>query len=282
VKSNFISLIAIGFNLQQPQQQLLPLVDESQAFQQSLFHCHKFGDERDNALSTLNFLQACWGIGKGHYSQSQAFPPVNYTPQNPFYRFKAVGYAFMYTDSNEDGHVVVNFKKPQDKLQAEETSIITNLQNLLGRPNIIIRFSGTKAIGDSSTMAVIYAEDRNTLRRVTATDMAAALCQPQFKERLESLGVTVVTAKVKPSPEQLKQYLENPPDGKIFCKYSNLVDIFTTNLRTILLGIDSRVWQQAQEDNPDPSCMIPTPLVGVEALRSRLDWQEVMCRALEG
>jgi hypothetical protein len=43
-----------------------------------------------------------------------------------------------------------------------------------------------------------------------------------------------------------------------------------------ILGIDPRVWQQAQEDNPDVNTMIPTSLVGVEALKSRLDWQEVI------
>jgi nuclear pore complex protein Nup54 len=190
----------------------VPQIEDAQAFQQSIFQCHKFGDERDATLASLNFLQACWGAGKGFYSQT--FPPVAYTPSNPFYRFKAVGYAFMYTDSNEDGQVVVNFKKPQDKLQAEETQIVSTMQNLLARPNIIIKLTGTKAISENSTMAILYAEDRNTLRRVTATDMAAALCQPQFKAQLETLGVTAVNAKVKPSPEQLKRYLDNPPDGR--------------------------------------------------------------------
>jgi hypothetical protein len=87
---------------------------------------------------------------------------------------------------------------------------------MLGRPNIVIRFSGTKAISEESTVVIIFAEDRNTLRRVPATDLSSALCsQPHLKAQLESLGVTNINAKVKPSPEQIKRYLENPPDGKM-------------------------------------------------------------------
>lgn len=45
------------------------------------------------------------------------------------------------------------------------------------------------------------------------------------------------------------------------------------------LGIDPRVWSKAQEDNPDPRLMIPIPLVGPEALKSRIEWQEVSTTA---
>lgn len=197
--------------------QVIAPIDEAQAFQQSVFQCHKFGDERDACLAALNYLQSCWGTGKGYYSQT--LPPASYNPLNPFYRFKAVGYAYMYTDSNEDGLVVINFKKPQEKITAEESNIVTVIQQMLNRPNIIIRFHGTKAVGDELTVTVIFAEDRNTLRRVPATDVAGALCQPHLKTALENLGVTNVSPKVKPSPEQLKRYLENPPDGTPHLSY---------------------------------------------------------------
>lgn len=100
-------------------------------------------------------------------------------------------------------------------------------------------------------MVILFAEDRTTLRRVPATDLATALCQLYVKTPLENLGVTNVNPKVKPSPEQLKRYLESPPDG-----------------------IDPRVWAKAQDDNPDRNTMTPTPLIGVEALKDRIDWQE--------
>ena len=45
-----------------------------------------FGDERDAILAKFNQLQALYGQGKGYYSQSQ--PPVQFTTDNPFCRFK--------------------------------------------------------------------------------------------------------------------------------------------------------------------------------------------------
>jgi hypothetical protein len=42
----------------------------------------------------------------------------------------------------------------------------------------------------------------------------------------------------------------------------------------LCVGIDPRVWSKAQEDNPDSNSMIPIPLVGVDALKNRIEWQE--------
>ena len=44
-----------------------------------------YGDERDGIIAKLNQLQACWGTGKGFYNQQG---PVDFSPQNPFCRFK--------------------------------------------------------------------------------------------------------------------------------------------------------------------------------------------------
>lgn len=44
-----------------------------------------YGDERDGIIAKLNQLQAYWGTGKGFYNQQGA---VDFTPQNPFCRFK--------------------------------------------------------------------------------------------------------------------------------------------------------------------------------------------------
>ena len=44
------------------------------------------GDERDAILAKWNQLQAYWGTGKGYYSNST--PPVDFTLENPFCRFK--------------------------------------------------------------------------------------------------------------------------------------------------------------------------------------------------
>ena len=48
------------------------------------------------------------------------------------------------------------------------------------------------------------------------------------------------------------------------------------NSRLYVLGIDPRVWRKAQEDNPDPVNMIPTPMIGLESLKTRISWQQVL------
>ncbi len=46
------------------------------------------GDERDSILAKWNQLQAYWGTGKGYYSNNN--PPVDFTQENPFCRFKVL------------------------------------------------------------------------------------------------------------------------------------------------------------------------------------------------
>ena len=40
------------------------------------------------------------------------------------------------------------------------------------------------------------------------------------------------------------------------------------------MGVDPRVWAQAQMDNPDSSKLIPVPLPGFKSLQSRIKSQE--------
>lgn len=76
----------------------------------SVYAISLFNDERDEILKKWNMLQACWGTGKGFYNMSQ--PPVEYTPQNPFYRFKAIGYNVIPEQDNSEGIVRLIFSKP--------------------------------------------------------------------------------------------------------------------------------------------------------------------------
>lgn len=43
-------------------------------------------DERDAILAKWNQLQAFWGTGKGYFNHN--IPPVDFTQENPFCRFK--------------------------------------------------------------------------------------------------------------------------------------------------------------------------------------------------
>ena len=58
--------------------------NKNQQVMASVYSINVFNDERDDILKKWNMLQACWGTGKGYYNSGQ--PPVEYTPQNPFYR----------------------------------------------------------------------------------------------------------------------------------------------------------------------------------------------------
>ncbi|CAL8068440.1 unnamed protein product [Orchesella dallaii] len=239
---------------QQPSQQQLLLqqmmMNEQAYIHHSIFDCQKFGDIRDSTLSMLNFLLSCWGIGEGHFAPHH--PPIPYSNQNILYLFKAVGYSYFYTDSNEDGQVILHLKRPLiAPASPEENEFLSSLQTIVGGPNIIFRISGRKALPQESCQIILIADDRSTLRRILATELAQVLAQPQIKPQLDRLGVVGISPKVKPSPQQLKAYFENPPGG-----------------------MDPRIWMKAIEDNPDPQNMIPVPIVGAEALKQRLEAQE--------
>lgn len=74
-----------GQQAQQPGQ-----AQPTQLFQQvtALSAPTLLGDERDSILAKWNQLQAYWGTGKGYYSNNN--PPVEFTQENPFCRFKVI------------------------------------------------------------------------------------------------------------------------------------------------------------------------------------------------
>lgn len=72
-------------------QQAAPLTLLTAALSQPQIH----GDERDGIIAKLNQLQAYWGTGKGFYNQQGV---VDFTPQNPFCRFKV---SCVHTENND-------------------------------------------------------------------------------------------------------------------------------------------------------------------------------------
>lgn len=93
------------------QQSSTVITDVNQIIYNSIFNCNVFGDERDTILAKWNLLQASWGTGKGYYTQSQ--PPVNYTPHNPYCRFKAIGYSVIPGHDNKEGLTAIIFNKKE-------------------------------------------------------------------------------------------------------------------------------------------------------------------------
>ncbi|XP_077983788.1 nucleoporin p54-like [Glandiceps talaboti] len=219
-----------------------------------------YGDERDVMIAKWNQVQAFWGTGQGYYTQNGS---VDFTPDNPFCRFKTVGYSCKPSSKNEDGLVALDFKKKESEIRHQQQQLVDSLFKILGsRPTLSVCVEGVKALPDNKTEVLVYVQERLPIgasKRVTATDLYNVLNQATLKSQLESLGVCSMVVKTELTEAQLKQYYENPP-----------------------AGYDPRLWRQAKLDNPDPESLIPVPMVGFSELNSRFKHQEYQNKQHQG
>lgn len=126
----------------------------------------------------------------------------------------------------------------------QQQQLIDQLKQVFGnRPNLLIKIDNIKPLSETKCQATIYIEEKsatsNETKRILATEVASYLNQPTPKSQIGSLGVEQVIALVLPDEDQLKEYLDSAPKG-----------------------IDPRLWKQAIQDNPDPTKLIPVPIVG--------------------
>ena len=66
-----------------------------------------------------------------------------------------------------------------------------------------------------------------------------------------------VVPKLSFSKADIAAYLDSPPAGMCHSAIGTW-----PRYPTLPPGIDSRLWQQAQADNPSPSTLLPVPMVG--------------------
>ncbi|XP_036619875.1 nucleoporin p54 isoform X1 [Trichosurus vulpecula] len=215
------------------------------------------GDERDAILAKWNQLQAFWGTGKGYFNNN--IPPVEFTQENPFCRFKAVGYSCMPNNKDEDGLVVLIFNRKEADIRGQQQQLIDSFHKILGgNQSLTVNVEGVKTLPDDQTEVVIYVVERSpngTSRRVPATTLYAHFEQANIKTSLQQLGVTLSMTRTELSPAQIKQLLQNPP-----------------------AGVDPIIWEQAKVDNPDSEKLIPVPMVGFKELLRRLKVQDQMTK----
>ncbi|KAJ8934338.1 hypothetical protein NQ314_013379 [Rhamnusium bicolor] len=227
--------------------------DKNQQVVASVYAINVFNDERDDILKKWNMLQACWGTGKGYYNSTQ--PPIEYTPQNPFYRFKAMGYNVIPEQDNSDGIVKLIFNKKLTELRNQQEVLKNGIGGILGnKPNLSVEITQIKAVSDNQTEVKITVSEKSvtgSTRKISASDLSAFLNQPTQKQQLSNVGVTSITPFVTPSKAELEEYLKQPPPG-----------------------IDSQMWQAAIQDNPNSKKYIPVPINGFSDLRSRMLQQE--------
>jgi len=111
---------------------------------------------------------------------------------------------------------------------------------------------------DEAAEAVIHVLEAGNLgatRKVPASELHAFLTSPASTQALQKLNIIKVLPKASFTTKQIKDYCETPQ-----------------------MGVDPRLWAQAQMDNPDPSKLIPVPLLGFKALQSRVKSQEVQAK----
>uniref|UniRef100_L7M7C8 Putative nucleoporin 54 n=1 Tax=Rhipicephalus pulchellus TaxID=72859 RepID=L7M7C8_RHIPC len=212
-----------------------------------------FNDERDNILAKWNQLQAFWGTGKGYFSATA--PPVVFTTENPFCRFKAIGYSRLPQAKPEDGLLALLFEKKLEDVQPLQAQLVEGLQRALGnKPNVAVCVEGLKSLDTNRCELVVYIMERaptGQTRRFPSNEVVSYLEQATVKPQLTSMGVHSVISKAAATKEWLKGYLSNPP-----------------------CGIDTLLWEQAKLDNPDPERLIPVPMIGFAELRRRFKLQE--------
>ncbi|KAM9735157.1 nucleoporin p54 isoform 5-T5 [Menidia menidia] len=257
-----------GFNIQPAQQQASLFgpqaqqpgqAQSTQLYQQvsALSAPTLLGDERDSILAKWNQLQAYWGTGKGFYSNSN--PPVDFTLENPFCRFKAVGYSCVPVSKDEDGLVVLVLNKKEAEVRAQQQQLVESLHKVLGNNQTLsVNVEGVKSLPSDQTEVIIYVVERSpngTSKRIPASTLFGYLEQANVKGQLAQMGVAMSVTRTELSPAQLKQLLQNAP-----------------------AGVDPIIWEQAKVDNPDPEKLIPVPMVGFKELLRRLQIQEQMTK----
>ncbi|KAG9354111.1 hypothetical protein JZ751_012235 [Albula glossodonta] len=255
-----------GFNIQPQQQQGGLFGQQAQAPAQSnqlintasaLSAPTLLGDERDAILAKWNQLQAFWGTGKGYFNSNIA--PVEFTQENPFCRFKAVGYSCIPGSKDEDGLLVLALNKKEVDVRSQQQQLVESLHKVLGgNQTLTVNVEGVKALPDDQTEVIIYVVERSpngTSKRIPATTLFSYVEQANVKPQLQQLGVVMSVTRTELSPTQLKQLLQNPP-----------------------AGVDPIIWEQAKVDNPDPEKLIPVPMVGFKELLRRLKIQDQMTK----
>ncbi|KAG8456842.1 hypothetical protein GDO86_002577 [Hymenochirus boettgeri] len=257
-----------GFNTQQQQQPALgglfnqPIANAPQSNQlintaSALSAPTLLGDERDAILAKWNQLQAFWGTGKGYFCNNTA--PVDFTQENPFCRFKAIGYSCISSNKDEDGLVELVFNKKESDVRGQQQQLVESLHKVLGgQQTLTVNVEGVKPLVDDQTEVTVYVVERSpngTSRRVPATSLYGYFEQAHVKSNLQQLGVTHTVVRTELSQAQIKQLLQNPPSG-----------------------VDPIIWEQAKVDNPDPERLLPVPMIGFKELLRRLEVEEQMTK----
>ena len=240
-----------GSGLQQPQQQ--PQQNLSLALMvQALSQPVLFGDDRDKVLAKFNQLQAYWGFGKGIANSQQT---VDFASDNPFCRFKAIAYNRLFESKDEDGIIGIRFRQREGDLKEKKTQIEQTFHRILGgKQELSVHVESIRGLPNDHTEVVLYIAEQSFgggSRRIPASKVYTFLQSTSSKSQLQQNGAEEIYLKTGMTSTQVKAYLGNPPSS-----------------------VDDFAWDRAKEENPDPTRLVPVPLVGLSEVRERMKQQE--------
>ena len=264
----------------QPQQQTQVSLTPLQLLLKILHSPGRFpSDERDAIIAKWNQLQALCGTGKALWSpdgQQESYHDLK--PDNPFSKFKAVGYAYSPLLANlerkakesaeEAGFLIFIISKDVKEVEPQAQQIVDGLHQLLTskNPQFLWGFRDLESTSQGATQMVVHCG-----RKDPATGVVTPIPAKDLQKEIEGnanlinalktqLGVVGVFPKIPSTKDGIKDQLDN-------------------YLKTPPVGIDALLWDQAKKDNPDPDQLIPVPLLGFDTLHARLVQQEEQCGA---
>lgn len=187
-------------------------------------------------------------------------PPIEFTPENPYCRFKTVCYAKIPNFKNEDGIVHVVIGKSISDVEPHKSQIISTLSSSV--------FNGAEVVVDD-----VYASelpDKTNLRmyvqqhggsgekqRAPATEVCRHMGLPSYSQTMKNLCIQDVLPLQAMSEVQKKEYLDTPQRG-----------------------IDPALWEQGKRENPDPKNFLPVVRIGFQELQKQFKYQEEFAKSL--
>lgn len=257
---------------QQSVQSLQDIINNATALTASVSGPELFGDDCDRVVAQLNQLLASLGVGQGYYSAGQQ--PFVYTPNNIFYRLKAVGYNRLSKHKNAHGLVSLilasspsNFKTDQGQMKivhdlgailraSKQPAPMLGLiqqQQQPAKPSLRVEIKSINAHDEQNTEVVILAKESG--RIIPALDLYNELMQ-KANELQQQLLCKKIAPRVEIDPANLENYLRRPPAGY------------------------EEIWLQAIRENPDPANLIPYPIQGFRELSQRKKMQTSLVQSL--
>ncbi|KAK3874859.1 hypothetical protein Pcinc_020240 [Petrolisthes cinctipes] len=260
--SGFGTKPSTGFGTQtsdlSQQHQQLGQPDPSLALHLAICTPSYFNNENDEVLRKWNQLQAFWGAGKGYYAPNM--PPVEFTPENPYCRFKVVCYAKIPTYHNEEGLLQVVIGKAQAEVEPHKQQIVSTLMPMFAGAEVVVEeiFSADTLQKTNIRMYVQQTFPSGEKQRATATDVARHMFGPTNAQTLKNLCIQEVIPLLTLTEAQMKDYLDTPQRG-----------------------IDPALWEQGKRENPDPKKYFPVVKVGFQELQKQFKYQEEHAEKLQ-